>query len=361
MMTYVLFAVGFYLLIKGADLLVGGASSIAGRMRVSSLVIGLTVVAFGTSLPELVVNLFASFEGNADLAIANVLGSNIANILLIVGIAAVISPLPIQENTARHEIPLSILAVIVLALLASDSRWLGREVSELTRSDGLVLLCFLAIFMHYTFSLIRSQRDIHVPEIETTSMVKSIGKIALGLVGLTLGGKWIVDGAIAVAIGLGMSETLVGLTIVAIGTSLPELATSVAAAWRGQAGMAIGNVIGSNIFNIFWILGISSVVNPLPFDAANEPAIVVTLVATLLLQLFVITGVRNRVDRWEGWLLLALYVLFMGYSVYANFTENKEPPQSVFRSQESREAQIGPASVTHCGRISSASPLPEVA
>lgn len=357
-MTYVLFVVGFYLLIKGADLLVDGASSIAGRLRISSLIIGLTVVAFGTSLPELVVNLFASFEGNADLAIANVLGSNIANILLIVGIAAVISPLPIQENTARHEIPLSILSVIVLALLASDTRWLGREVSELTRSDGLVLLCFLAVFLHYTISLVRSQREVHIPVIETHSMMSSVVRVVLGLVGLTLGGKWIVDGAIVIAISLGMSETLVGLTIVAIGTSLPELATSVAAAWKGQAGMAIGNVIGSNIFNIFWILGISAVVNPLPFDSANEPAIVVTLAASLLLQLFVVTGVRSRVGRWEGWLMLAFYVLFMAYSVYANFAGEQGPPPSAGRTRESREIQADPTSITRCERISSVCPRP---
>ncbi len=318
-MTYVLFAVGFYLLIKGANLLVDGASSIAAQLRVSSLVIGLTVVAFGTSLPELVVNLFASAEGNVDLAIANVLGSNIANALLIVGVAAVIIPLPIQGNTARHEIPLSILAVIALGVLANDARWTDGSVSELTRSDGMILLCFLAIFLHYTFSIIRSQREIQVPVIATQTPAKSIGKIAMGLVGLTLGGKWIVEGAIAMATSLGMSETFVGLTIVALGTSLPELATSVSAAMRGKPEMAIGNVIGSNIFNIFWILGISSIIRPLPFDAANEPAIVVVLVASLLLQVFVITGTRSMVDRWEGWLLIVLYFLFMAYSVYANF------------------------------------------
>lgn len=325
MLTYILFAVGFYFLIQGADLLVDGASSIAARMRISSLVIGLTVVAFGTSLPELVVNLFASYEGNADLAIANVLGSNIANILLIVGVASVICPLPIQENTSRHEIPLSILAVIVLSLMANDSRWLGHDVSELTRSDGLVLICFLGIFMHYTITIIRSQRELHIPVIATQSIALSSGKIAVGLVGLTVGGKWIVDGAVAVAITLGMSETLVGLTIVAVGTSLPELATSVAAARKGQAGMAIGNVIGSNIFNIFWILGISSVVSPLPFDAANEPAIIMTLVASLLLQLFVFVGTRRIVGRWEGWLFIVLYVSFMAYSVYANYAQDQPP------------------------------------
>ncbi len=321
-MTYVLFAVGFYILVRGADLLVDGASSIAARLRVSSLVIGLTVVAFGTSLPELVVNLFASAEGNVDLAIANVLGSNIANVLLIVGIAAAITPLPIQANTARHEIPLSILAVIVLGVLANDARWTDGAVSELTRSDGMVLLCFLAIFLHYTFSIIRSQRAIQVPVIATQSRAKSIGKLAMGLVGLTLGGKWIVEGAVAIATSFGMSETLVGLTIVAIGTSLPELATSASAAWRGNPEMAIGNVIGSNIFNIFWILGISSIVRPLPFNVANEPAIVVVLLASLLLQVFVITGTRSVVDRWEGWLLIVLYGLFMAYLVYTNFAGN---------------------------------------
>jgi cation:H+ antiporter len=233
MFTYFLFLLGFVLLIKGADFLVDGASAIAKRFNVSDLVIGLTVVAFGTSTPELFVNIVASARGNTEIAIGNVLGSNICNILLILGISAVIYPLSVSKGTVWKEIPFSLLAVIVLGLMANDRVIDGDGSSLLTRIDGLMLLAFFTIFLYYSFSIAKAIEglDEHVA-VKTTGFNKSYLLVIAGLIGLTLGGKWIVDGAVILARSFGMSESLVGLTIVAVGTSLPELATSAMAAHK---------------------------------------------------------------------------------------------------------------------------------
>ncbi len=231
--TYFLFIIGFIILIKGADFLVDGASAIARRFNVSDLVIGLTVVAFGTSTPELFVNVVASAKGNTEIAIGNVLGSNISNILLILGVSAVIYPLSVSKGTVWKEIPFSLLAVIVLGLMANDQVIDGTGSSLLTRIDGLVLLGFFAIFLYYSFSIAKAIEglDEHVSA-KAQSVTKSLLLVVAGLIGLTLGGKWIVDGAITFAQSFGMSESLVGLTIVAVGTSLPEMATSAMAAYK---------------------------------------------------------------------------------------------------------------------------------
>lgn len=308
MLTYFLFLLGFVLLIKGADFLVDGASAIARRFNISDLVIGLTVVAFGTSAPELFVNIVASARGNTDIAIGNVLGSNISNVFLILGISAIIYPLSVSKGTVWKEIPFSLLAVITLGLMANDQVIDGDGSSLLTRIDGLVLLAFFTIFLYYSFSIAKAIEglDEHVPA-KATSFVKSILLVIAGLIGLTLGGKWIVDGAVTLAKSFGMSESLVGLTIVAVGTSLPELATSAMAAYKKNVDIAVGNVVGSNIFNIFFVLGISATVRPLPFQTKSNLDIAVVTVSSLLLFLFMFTGKKRSLDRWEGIVSLFLY------------------------------------------------------
>jgi len=314
---YVLFIIGFVLLIKGADLLVDGASSIAARLNVSDLVIGLTVVAFGTSTPELFVNIIASAKGNTDIAIGNVLGSNIANIFLILGVSSIIYPLSVTKGTVWKEIPFSLLAALVLGFMANDRLIDKGDVSFLTRIDGLILLSFFTIFLYYSYGIAREIEGMaqHV-RMEIKGMAKSLLLIGGGLAGLTLGGKWIVDGAIVITKNFGMSESLIGLTIVAVGTSLPELATSAMAAYRRNAEIAVGNVVGSNIFNVFFVLGISSIIKPLPFQIKNNLDIGAVCLSSLLLFLFMFTGKKRSLDRWEGAVFLVLYTAYVVFLVF---------------------------------------------
>ena len=283
MVEYILLVAGFVLLIKGADVLVDGASSFAKKFGISSLVIGLTIVAFGTSAPELIVNLFASIQGNTDIAIGNILGSNIANILLILGISAVIYPLAIQKGTVFKEIPLSLLAIIVVAIMANDILVDNRSFSELTRIDGLVLISFFIIFLYYTFGISKAEGENTSNNIKDRSIIKSVLMAIGGLIALTIGGKWVVDSAMEIALNIGISQAVIGLTVVAIGTSLPELATSAVAAYKKNTDIAVGNIVGSNIFNIFWILGISAIINPLPFSSLLMRDVIATVIATVLL------------------------------------------------------------------------------
>ena len=312
MLTYILFAIGFVFLIKGADFLVNGATSVARSLNVSDLVIGLTVVAFGTSTPELAVNIIASFKGNTDIAIGNVLGSNIANILLILGVSSVIYPLAVTKGTVWKEIPFSLLAAIVLLLMANDQILDRAGTSALTRIDGLIFLCFFAIFIYYTFSIAAQVEGIeeHVSA-RQYSWLRSLLYIIAGLAGLIIGGKWIVDGAIALATKLGLSESLIGLTIVAVGTSLPELATSAVAAYKKNVEIAVGNVVGSNIFNIFFVLGISAIIKPLPFQTKNNADLGAVILSSLMLFFFMFTGKKRSLDRWEGIVCMILYFSYV--------------------------------------------------
>lgn len=314
---YILFFIGFALLVKGADLLVDGASSLAKRLSISPLIIGLTIVAFGTSAPELIVNILASINGNTDIAIGNILGSNIANILLILGISAVIYPLQVKKGTVWKEIPFAFLAVIVLALMANDVYIDNGSFSALTRIDGFILISFFIIFLYYIFSISKSKS---VDVIDATPQAYSMGRSFLmiggGLIGLVVGGKWIVDGAVAFATSLGVSEALIGLTVVAVGTSLPELATSVVAAYKKDVDIAVGNVVGSNIFNIFWILGVSAIIRPLPFSPMLVSDVFVTVLATLLLFIFLFVGKRHILERWQGGCFIMLYVSYIVYLVF---------------------------------------------
>ncbi|HLD27397.1 MAG TPA: calcium/sodium antiporter [Patescibacteria group bacterium] len=319
MLIYLLFIIGFIILIKGADLLVEGASAIAKKFKISNLVIGLTVVAFGTSMPEMFVNLFASVSGNSAIAIGNILGSNIANILLILGIAALIYPLKVTKGTVWKEIPLSLLAALMIGVMANDIRLDQGPMDVLTRTDGLALIGFFIIFIFYSFSIAKNQTDTgSVSAPGNLSFKKSIIFIIIGLAGLGLGGKWIVDGAMSLALAFGVSQSLIGLTIVAVGTSLPELATSAMAAYRKNADIAVGNIVGSNIFNIFWILGLSSIIKPLPFTPQNSLDIGMAILATIMLFAWMFIGKRRILQPWQGMVFIMVYFAYIIILIFQN-------------------------------------------
>jgi cation:H+ antiporter len=305
------------LLIKGADFLVDGASSLAKKLGISLIVVGLMVVAFGTSTPELVVNIFASVRGNVEIAIGNILGSNIANTLLILGISSITFPLVVKHNTVWKEVPLSILAALVLFVLVNDFLFDKISPSILARSDAIILLFFFIVFLYYTFSIAKGGSDQDKIKIVEYSLSKSILRVILGLGFLVLGGKWVVDGAIDFAKFFGVSETLIGLTIVSVGTSLPELATSAVAAFKKNSDIAVGNIVGSNIFNIFFVLGVSGVIRPLPFNPAiNNFDIFMVLFASLLLFCAMFLGKKYNLERWQGAGLLIVYIVYIGYLVW---------------------------------------------
>ena len=301
--------VGFVLLIKGADYLVDGSASLAARLSVPDIVIGLTVVSFGTSSPELVVNVFANIQGNADLSFGNIIGSNITNTLLILGVAGIIYPLKTEKNTVWREIPFSFLAVIVLLVLVNDSLS-GNGVNVLSRNDGVILLLFFLVFITYTFGITKIElNDEH--DVDKLSTLKTSIYVVVGMIGLGVGGKLVVDHAIKLAELFDVSQKIIGLTIVAIGTSLPELVTSAVAAYKRKSDIAIGNVIGSNIFNIFLVLGISALIAPLGFDMALNVDILVLIAASTFLFISMFTGGVRVLDRWEAILLLIMYVGYM--------------------------------------------------
>ncbi len=312
----VLFIVGFFLLIKGADWLVEGASSISRRFGISDFVIALTVVSFGTSMPELVVNILASFQGSSEIAIGNVIGSNISNILLILGISAIIYPLPIYRSTILSEIPFSLAATFLVGFLANAALFSAHHDMMLSRGDGFLLLGFFILFMTYIVNLARESKQgpDDLPEGTQSVPRASFGVIA-GMLMLFAGGKFVVDSAITMASYFGFSQSFIGLTVVAIGTSLPELVTSAMAAYRKNADIAIGNVIGSNIFNLLWILGLSAAIRPLAFEVLNNIDILVLIGANAMLILALPTGRKGVLDRMNGTAFIMVYVGYMAYLV----------------------------------------------
>lgn len=307
----VLFLLGVMLLLGGASWFVDGASSLARRVGIPDLIAGLTVVAVGTSAPELAVNVAAALKGTAGMAIGNIVGSNILNILLIMGITALIRPMHVERATQRAEIPLVVLSGFVVLFMGSD-HWLDAAPrSEISRSEGLVLLVFLMIFLTYIVYVGRSRNEEFQRPIGR-SLWLDLFKFFVGLAALILGSRLLVDGAVDIALYLGISETVIGLTIVALGTSTPELATSAVAAWKGNADIAVGNVIGSNILNVFLILGLTSIIQPLPAEGALLRDFSVNIVASILLLLSTFTFGRMRIDRREG----AIFVLLYGIYIY---------------------------------------------
>ncbi|HRK53213.1 MAG TPA: calcium/sodium antiporter [Cyclobacteriaceae bacterium] len=305
---------GFAILVKGADLLVSGASSIARKLNISNLAIGLTVVSLGTSAPELLVNLMSATSGYNDAAFGNILGSNNFNLLLILGVSGIIFPLVVQRKTVQYEVPISIGAILLLFILVNDQMIFGSNSNELSRVDAFLLLAFFGLFMFYIVKTMKSASDFGEGEpikIFRTSL--SVGYIALGIAMLLGGGKLAVENAVSIAEYFGLSQRLIGLTVLAAGTSLPELATSAVAAFRRNTDIAIGNVVGSNIFNICLILGTTGLINPMSYNTALNFDLYIVLAASLVLMIFMFTLGRRKLDRWEA------IILFVGYIVYTSY------------------------------------------
>ncbi|MDQ3535414.1 MAG: calcium/sodium antiporter [Bacteroidota bacterium] len=316
MIIYILFILGFFFLIKGADVLVNGATIIARRIEISDMIIGLTIVSFGTSMPELIVSIISAVKGNADLAIGNILGSNIANILLILGISAMITELPIRKTTVLSEIPFSLIATLLMGFLANAALFESRKELMISRIDGFILLFFFTLFLIYIFKA--AKEEVYVEEKSSAvsgTLSRSIFMIIIGIIALFLGGKWVVDGAVLIAGNFGMSQSFIGLTVVAVGTSLPELVTSAIAAFKKKADIAVGNVIGSNIFNILWILGLSAVIRPLPFEVISNMDIVMIIFTSSLLLIAISLGKTYSIGRLSGFIFFIGYLAYLWYLV----------------------------------------------
>jgi cation:H+ antiporter len=315
MLINILFLVaGISVIIYAANLLVDGSASIAKKLKVSDIVIGLTIVAFGTSAPELTVGIFSAAKGNTDLALGNVIGSNIANIFLILGASAFIFPLAIKKNTQWKEIPYLFFSSLLVVLFANDVILGNSFENTLSRTEGIVFLIFFIIFLFYTFRIAKEQPSEDIPS-KIYSTPKSIIFIFLGLCGLVGGGKILVDGAVGIATIAGVSERIIGVTIVAVGTSLPELATSLVAAFKKKSDIAIGNVVGSNIFNVFLILGTAIIVRPAPISLGSNIDMLIALFAGLILFISTFTLKHRTIGRTEGGIFLILYASYIYYLV----------------------------------------------
>lgn len=312
LLPFLLLFVGFIILIKGADFLVDGSASIAKKYNVSNLAIGLTVVAFGTSTPELLVNIMSSVKGYNDAAFGNVIGSNILNLLFILGVSGLIYPLVVHRNTVSFEVPLSLIAVVVLYILVNDTLVWGRGENSLSRMDGLILLVLFGLFMLYIARTMKNTLgDDEGTQVKLYSAWVSVLFIVLGLALLVGGGSLVVDNAVVIAKHYGLSEKLIGLTILAAGTSLPELATSAVAAYRKNTDIAIGNVVGSCIFNIFLILGITGIIRPTPYNTIMNFDMYVLGASIILLMIFMFTLNQRKLDRWEALIMLLCYLTYV--------------------------------------------------
>lgn len=316
---------GLAAILVGADMLTDGSSAIAKRMGVSDLIIGLTVVAFGTSTPELVISVMSAVNGNDSLAVGNIVGSNILNILLILGITALIRPIIIKKSVMTNEIPMVVLSSLIMLVFGYSATLDGGPEDIITRVDGIMLLIFFILFMRYTFASARrkpagSEKDPASADgehLKKVSTLKATVFIVIGLAGLIWGGDRFVDGASSLARHMGVSEALIGLTIVAIGTSLPELATSIIAAVKNQPGLAVGNVIGSNIFNILFVLGTAATVAPLPFRGVTRVDLWTLMGASIMFLVFARAFRHRCITRPEGVVMLVAYIAYMAWLVIA--------------------------------------------
>lgn len=307
-----LVVIGFICLIFGANWLVDGASALAKKYKISDLAIGLTVVAFGTSSPELVVNIIGSLNGYSDIVLGNIVGSNNFNLFIILGISGLILPITVQSSTAWKEIPISLFVIIILLFLINDFKF--SEPSYLSRLDSFIMLLLFVLFLYYVFSQMKNDSNIQADFVQKSTL-KIWGLILFGLTGLILGGQLVVLNSVKIANSLGVSEKIIGLTIVAAGTSLPELVTSIVAATKRNSDIAIGNVIGSNIFNILLILSISGMVLPIKYNPKFNLDLYILIGGTVFLLTSMLTGQRKRLDRWEAGILLGFYLLYTIYLV----------------------------------------------
>ncbi len=321
-MSYLLLIVGFVLLVKGADLFVEGSSKLAKILRIPPIIIGLTIVAFGTSTPEAAVSISASINGSEGISLGNVIGSNLVNISLILGLTTVITPMIVQKKTIVKEIPLALLGSVALLVMLLDTSLTSETVNSLSRTDGIILLLFFGVFVYYIVEVaIKNKNNQKIYFIEKDdkkpSVLPSLLKLLIGLGGLVLGGWLVVKYGQEIALSLGMSETLVGLTIVSIGTSLPELVTSVTAALKKESEIALGNIIGSNIFNIMFVLGISSTINPITISSNIVIDIVLMIMVTFVVMIFATTH-KRKINRIEGSVLLAIYLAYLTFILIRN-------------------------------------------
>jgi cation:H+ antiporter len=313
-MLNLLFSVlGFIPLIFGANWLVTGASAIAKRKNISNLVIGLTIVAFGTSAPELVVNVLSATSGNSGFSFGNVVGSNIINILVILALSAVIYPMMVKSPTIWIEIPLCMLSALVLLVIANDSFLDPGQADMVNRTDGILLIAFFFVFIYYSYYAMKRGNEEHDIEVKELGTKKSVLYVISGMILLAGGGQVIVHFASLFAYDYGISDRIIGLTILSLGTSLPELSTSIIAAIKKNVDISIGNIIGSNIFNTFLILGVSSTIRPIPIDMGSNLDLVINIIATLLVFIFVFTRKGRMIDRIEGGVMLLLYAGYMYY------------------------------------------------
>lgn len=312
LVSAILVIIGLVCLIFGANWLVDGASALAKKHNVSDLVIGLTIVAFGTSAPELVVSAIASFNGLSDIVLGNVIGSNNFNLFIILGLAGLIHPISVQTSTAWREIPISLLVAVVLFVLASN--FFVDSNSEISRLDGMVLLLLFSGFLYYVFKQLRTERA-EVILYKHKSNTKIWVLILFGFAGLIIGGKLVVDNSIEIATSFGISQKVIGLTIIAAGTSLPELVTTIVAAIKKNSDIAIGSVIGSNIFNILFILSISTLIQPIEYNPGFNQDFYILFGGTIFLIIAMLTGKKYRLDRWEAFILLSFYLIYTIYLV----------------------------------------------
>jgi cation:H+ antiporter len=327
-LNFLLVAIGFVLLIKGADYLVNGASSLAKRFNVSDIAIGLTVVAMGTSAPELVVNIISGGvqdggSGANEVVFGNIIGSNIFNIFLILGIASIIYPLTVERNALWKEVPYSLLATFIFFILVNDVMFFGADESSLSSTDGVILLVMFVLFLVYIFMNLKRNPEAEVEDIEIYGSLKTTVMLVLGLIGLVFGGQLIVDNAISIAKIYGVSDKLIGLTIIAAGTSLPELATSAVAAFHKKSDLAVGNIVGSNIFNLLLVLGTTSIIHaPLMYNPVLNTDLYIVMIGTFMLFIFMFTMNKYKLDRAEGMIYI---VGFLAYSYYLFVRENILP------------------------------------
>lgn len=311
LISVLLIILGFILLIKGADFLVDGASSLARKFNIPDIIIGLTIVSIGTSMPELFVSSTSTINGSSDMAIGNIIGSNLCNLLMILGISTIIKPVKFQKETRFIEIPTCLIITIIFAIFCNTS-------GTISRIEAIVLIFLFVLFIIYTIIMAKKGNSFDrntVIEIQTDdkplSLKKSIILIVLGIVGLKVGGDFTVENATNLARMFSISEKIIGLTILAIGTSLPELVTSVTAAIKGNSDIAIGNIIGSNIFNILLIIGVSAIISPLTYNFTYNIQIGILILATIILSIFPIIPPKNEMSRFNGLIYLAIYIIYM--------------------------------------------------
>lgn len=315
MLSYIFTVIaGFLILVYGAEYFVSGSSSVAKRLGISSFVIGLTIVAIGTSAPEFFVNVIAAFQGATSLSIGNILGSNTTDILLGLGLASIVTPLTLKKGTIWKEIPFSLLAVILILIFGMDMFINGVGPDLLTRSEGIALLGLFIVFIAYTFGL-STEEGVQRVTVDVYSWGKSIAFILGGVLALIIGGKLVVDGAVNIATALGWSENLIGLTIVAIGTSLPEIATAISAAKKGQVDMVVGGIVGTIIFNSLFALGSTAVVRALPFSGTNATDAAVLLIATIILFASLFVGKKRTIGRSQGIMFITLYIAYIVFAI----------------------------------------------